>query len=241
MLGKTRAIVLHSIPYNDTYTIIYMYTEAFGRASYLVARSRGKKTNVSKALFMPLSVVEMEVDHQNRRDLHRIRETKQCFPLSHLYTDPVKNVLALFLSEVLFRVVKEQEPDPRLFDFLCRSIGILDVAEQGVANFHLVFLLHLLNYLGIYPNLESYAEGYYFDMQSGVFTDRPPLHRNYLNREESKIFSRLSKISYENMSLYAFSRRERVQIIERILAYYRLHLPEIPEIKSISVLQDLFE
>ena len=40
MLCKTRGIVLHSIPYNDKYSIIYMYTEAFGRASYLVARSR---------------------------------------------------------------------------------------------------------------------------------------------------------------------------------------------------------
>ena len=59
MLCKTRGIVLHSIPYNDKYSIIYMYTEAFGRASYLVARSRGKKSSVSKALFMPLSVVEI--------------------------------------------------------------------------------------------------------------------------------------------------------------------------------------
>ena len=102
MLCKTRGIVLHSIPYNDKYSIIYMYTEAFGRASYLVARSRGKKSSVSKALFMPLSVVEMEVEHLNKRDLHRIRETKLCYPLTEVFCNPVKNVLALFLSEVLF-------------------------------------------------------------------------------------------------------------------------------------------
>ena len=241
MLGKTRGIVLHSIPYNDTYTIIYMYTEAFGRASYLVARGRGKKSKVSKALFMPLSVVEMEVEHQNKRDLHRIRETKLCFPFVQLPCDPVKNALALFLAEVLFRVVKETEPDQRLFDYLYRSISLLELTDRGVANFHLVFLLHLLSYLGIFPNLESYIEGYYFDMQNGIFADRLPLHRNYLNREESKIFSRLAKISYENMSLYSFSRHERVKILERILSYYRLHLPEIPEIKSIAILQVLFE
>ena len=72
-----------------------MYTEAFGRASYLVARSRGKKSSVSKALFMPLSVVEMEVEHLNKRDLHRIRETKLCYPLTEVFCNPVKNVLAL--------------------------------------------------------------------------------------------------------------------------------------------------
>ena len=138
MLCKTRGIVLHSIPYNDKYSIIYMYTEDFGRASYLVARSRGKKSPVSKALFMPLSVVEMEVD-LNKRDLHRIRETKLCYPLTEVFCNPVKNVLALFLSEVLFRVVKETEPDSRLFEYLYESIQLLELSDKGVANFHLVF------------------------------------------------------------------------------------------------------
>ena len=134
MLCKTRGIVLHSIPYNDKYSIIYMYTEAFGRASYLVARSRGKKSSVSKALFMPLSVVEMEVEHLNKRDLHRIRETKLCYPLTEVFCNPVKNILALFLSEILFRVVKETEPDSRLFEYLFESIQLLELSDKGVAN-----------------------------------------------------------------------------------------------------------
>ena len=129
MLCKTRGIVLHTIPYNDKYSIIYMYTEAFGRASYLVSRSRGKKSTVSKALFIPLSVLEMEVEHLNKRDLHRIKETRICFPLNDVCCDPVKNVLALFLSEVLFRVVKDTEPDPRLFDYLYESIHLLEYAD----------------------------------------------------------------------------------------------------------------
>ena len=223
MLCKTRGIVLHTIPYNDKYSIIYMYTEAFGRASYLVSRSRGKKSTVSKALFIPLSVLEMEVEHLNKRDLHRI------------------NVLALFLSEVLFRVVKDTEPDPRLFDYLYESIHLLEYADKGIANFHMVFLLGLLHHLGIFPNMESHRVGYYFDMLNGVFTDHIPMHRHYLNKVESAFFSRLLRISFENMSLYGFSRQERVRIIHRILEYYRLHLPDFPEIKSLSVMQSLFD
>ena len=210
MLCKTRGIVLHTIPYNDKYSIIYMYTEAFGRASYLVSRSRGKKSTVSKALFIPLSVLEMEVEHLNKRDLHRIKETRICFPLNDVCCDPVKNVLALFLSEVLFRVVKDTEPDPRLFDYLYESIHLLEYADKGIANFHMVFLLGLLHHLGIFPNMESHRVGYYFDMLNGVFTD-------------------------------GFSRQERARIIHRILEYYRLHLPDFPEIKSLSVMQSLFD
>ena len=66
------------------------------------------------------------MEHLNKRDLHRIKETRICFPLNDVCCDPVKNVLALFLSEVLFRVVKDTEPDPRLFDYLYESIHLLD-------------------------------------------------------------------------------------------------------------------
>ena len=81
------------------------------------------------------------------------------------------------------------------------------------------FLLGLHHHLRIIPNMESH----------------------YLNKVESAFFSRLLRISFENMALYGFSRQERVRIIHRILEYYRLHLPDFPEIKSLSVMQSLFD
>lgn len=241
MLSKTRGIVLHSIPYNDKYAIVYLYTENFGRASYMIGRNGGKKSRVSKALFMPLSILEMEVDHLPKREIQRIKESKVCFPLSEICTDPVKNILALFVAEILYRVVKETEPDPRLFDYLYQSIHLLENTTQGIANYHLVFLLGLLRYLGVFPHIETQQEGYYFDMLNGVFIPKIPMHKHFLNKEESVVFARLLRISYENMSLYSFSRQDRVNIINRILEYYRLHLPEFPEIKSITVMQSLFD
>lgn len=241
MLSKTRGIVLHTLPYNDTYAIVYMYTEDFGRVSYMTGRSRGKKSLATKALFMPLSILELEVDHQAKRDIQRIKESRLCFPLTNICSDPVKNVLALFVAEVLFRVVKDTEPDRRLFDYLYQSISLLESTRTGIANYHLVFLLGLLHFLGIFPHAETQREGYYFDMLNGVFTEKAPLHAHYLQKEESQIFGRLLRMGYETMAVYAFSRRDRVNIINRILEYYRLHLPEFPEIKSIAVMQSLFD
>ena len=129
--------------------------------------------------------------------------------------------------------MKDTEPDPRLFDYLYESIHLLEYADKGIANFHMVFLLGLLHHLGIFPNMESHRVGYYFDMLNGVFTDHIPMHRHYLNKVESAFFSRLLRIS--------FDRQERARIIHRILEYYRLHLPDFPEIKSLSVMQSLFD
>ena len=241
MLVKTRGIVLHTTAYNDKYAIVHIYTESFGRASYIIPRNKSKKSNLSRALFIPLSVVEMDANHLNKRDLHRIKEIKLCFQQTEVFNNPVKNVLALFLAEVLFRIVKETEPSPQLFGFLYKSISLLEITNSGIANFHIVFLLQLLNYLGIFPNSESVKDSLYFDMLNGVFTNIRPTHPHYLQQAESEVFGRLLRISFENMSLYTFSRHERVAIVNRIIEYYRLHLPDFPEIKSISVMQSLFD
>lgn len=241
MLYKTQGIVLHSLPYKDVYTILHIYTKDFGRVSYMVARKRGKRSSVSQALFMPLSVLDLEVEHQNKRDIQRIKEVHLAFSASSFQLDPVKNVLALFLSEVLFRVVKDTQPDERMYAFLTDSVRILDSVEQGLTNFHVAFLLNLLHYLGIFPNVEHPRDALYFDMLNGIFVCQQPTHPYYLQPAETVVFQRLLKMSYENMSLYAFSRQDRVRILHRIFEYYQLHLPDFKEIRSLQILQSLFD
>jgi DNA repair protein RecO (recombination protein O) len=221
--------------------IVHAYTEISGRTAYLVPRNRGRKSNVSHALFMPLSVLEMEVEHQNNRDLQRIKETKVCYLQHSIASHPVKNLIALFIAEVLYRTARTKDSDSPLFNFLYDSIRWLELSVDGVANFHLVFLIRLARYLGVFPNAENYHPGYFFDLLNGVFTPILPVHRHFLNETESIIFFRLLRINYENMAVYSFSRRERLHIIRRILEYYRLHLSDFQEIKSLSVMQSLFD
>jgi DNA repair protein RecO (recombination protein O) len=241
MLSKTRGIVLHSIPYSDRYGIVHVYTEAFGRTAYMVARRGGRKSATPQAFFMPLSVLEMDVEHLNGRDIQRIREVKTGCPLHSIFTHPVKNCIALFLAEVLYRAVRTREADPHLFNYLFDSIRWLEMAEQGVANFHLVFLMHLVRYLGVYPNVESYGPDCFFDLLNGAFSASPPGHRHFLDRRESVIFARLLRMNYANMGLYAFARGERYGIVCRILEYYSLHLSDFQEIRSLDVMRSLFE
>ena len=241
MLYKTKGIVLYCLPYNDKYIIVNMYTKDFGRVSYLVFNSRGSKSKISRALLQPLSILDMEVEHLNNRDLQRIKEVKYDFAATQIYYHPAKNAISLFLSEVLYRIIQEKEPNYPLFDYLCRSIKWLDIADEGIANFHLAFLLQLSSYIGIHPNGNSYKAGFYFDLINGVFIGSIPEHKYFLNKEESIVFERLLRLNYENMALYSFTRQERTNIIRHIIEYYKLHLNDFPEIKSLAVMQSLFD
>ena len=241
MLHKTKGIVLYSLPYNDKYIIINMYTESFGRVAYLARNTHGRKSKVSRALLQPLSILDMEVEHLNNRDLQRIKEAKRSFAATQLHCHPVKNAITLFLSEVLYRIIQEKEPNGPLFDYLYRSIKWLEVADEGIANFHLAFLLQLSAYIGIRPNGDTFKAGFFFDLINGVFTGSLPEHNNYLSKEDAIVFERLLRINYENMALCTFKRQERTTILRYMIKYYRLHTSDFPEIKSLTVMQSLFD
>ena len=240
MLHKTRGIVLHSFTYNDKYAITQIYTEEFGRVSYLTAKSKGKRTRVPKSLFHALSVLELEVEHKNLRDIQRIKEAKVYLSLSSILSEPVKSTVSIFLAEFISHITKDIQPNKTLFDFICQSIRIFDLAEAGTANFHLVFMIRSSIFLGFFPNAEDYMPDMFFDMQNGVFVRTKPLHPHFLNPDDSRIFLLLLRMNYENMHTFSFSGKQRVDVINRILEYYKLHLSELPEMKSLEVLQDFF-
>lgn len=241
MLQKTVGIVLHVLKYNDTSHIVEMYTEVCGRASFLVAVPRSRKAAVKSVLFQPLSLIEFEADFRPNATLYKVKEAKSYYPFSSLPYDPYKSSIALFLAEFLYRAIREQAENRPLFAYLVHSITWLDECGEGFANFHLVFLMRLSRFLGLYPNLDDYHEGDYFDMLNACFVSlRPQLHSSYILPQESARLSQLMRMNYETMHLFGLSRTERTRCLTIINEYYRLHLPDFPLLKSLSVLQELF-
>ncbi len=240
MQVKTRGIILHSIKYSDSASIITVYTEQFGRASYMVHGINKKKSVCRPAMLQPLSLVEMDVFHTPGKELHRIKDLQMAYTFTRVPYNPIKNSLALFLSEMLFRTLRQTEPDENLFFYLENSIQQLDGCEAGLANFHLVFLLKLTRYLGFEPNSDEETFRY-FDLMNGIFQNNKPLHVHYLAEEESVDFAALLHADYNTMHQLVFSRQKRIKLLESIVDYYRLHIPNFHGVHSLEVLQHLFD
>ncbi len=241
MQVKTQGIVLHTIAYNDKMSIVQVYTAQFGRAAYLLPQSHGRRSRALRPLFAPFSYLEIDSEARPGQDIFRLREVRPVEMWNRIYGDPVKTAVALFLSEVLSRLFREPEANPPFFDFLTQSIRLFDMMDEGKANFHLWFLLRLSGFLGFLPNTERYAEGTFFDMLDGNFVSQPPAHSHFLLPDEAAAFARLMRMNTHNMSHFRFSRDERRAVLQHIIDYYRLHQPDLPEIRSLEVMQQLFD
>lgn len=239
MLTRTRAIVLHTLKYGDASMIVDLLTETNGRLSFMVHIPKTSKGKIKKQYFQPLTIIEMEFDYRQKSELQRMRDVRVALPFSSIPFNPIKLSLALFLSEFLSQVTRGEQQNIPLYQYIENSIGWLDACEENYANFHLVFMMRLVRFLGFWPNLDDFVEGCFFDLRNASFVVEAPLHPDYLVPQEAERISRLMRMSYETMHLFRMSHHDRNRITDVALRYYRLHIPQMPELKSLEVVRGL--
>lgn len=233
MLHKTRAIVLHYIKYGESSLIVTCYTEQFGRISCMVNGTRNKKSKTPATLFQPLYLLEIDMYYKPGKEIQRLKDA--CCP-QHYTSIPfntTKSTIALFLAEVLFLTLKEEDSNPRLFSFLFHAFQLLDAKDAGAANFHLWFLLHLTRYLGI--SIKEHDEG----------SDHPSLF-------ESRFFANLSPYTRNALQVLlnnpqgapdsvTLAHTGRTELLEEIIRFYARHIDGFSRLKSYAVLREIFK
>ena len=237
---KARGIVLNCVKYGDKAVIVNLLTDTLGRQSYIVqGLGSGKGRGSKLALLQPMFALEFEGLISDKSDLHRMKDVHSGVLLQTLPYDIRKSTIALFMAEVLYRLIGESESNEQLFDFIWGSVEALDAIEEGVANFHLWFLANLSRYLGYFPGNE-HQKGCWFDMREGLYTRTMPLHDHLMNEEEAELLRDLTECDLECLGEIPLNRDQRVAMLSRLVEYYAIHLEAIRSVRSIEILQEVF-
>ncbi len=239
MLHKTRGIVFKTTDYGESSVIVQVFTEKFGLQSYMVNGAKKPKAKIGRNMLQPLHLLEMVVYHKNTGNVQRIKELKNAPLLQTIPYDVIKSSIAIFLNEVLYKAVKQQSADENSFGFIFSAIEWLDHQTEGLANFHLLFLIQLTRYLGFYPDRHLAGEADYFDMRNGVFCRYKPDSVLYLSPPHTQNFARLLQCNFENAALVKLTNDNRRYLIQKLLDYYALHIEGFGNIRSHEVLEEI--
>ena len=236
--------MLHLLKYGEQKLIIDMFTREHGRVGFVMSLPKtgsGGRGRLKKQYFQPLTLLQITCDVRPQRQLQKLHDATLLAPLPSIHTDPSKLAIALFIAEFLYYALRGEQQNKPLFDYLQSGIEWLDGRETQFANFHLVFLIHLSRFLGFYPNLDDYGTGDYFDLRAATFTSDVPLHSDFLLPEEAAMMQQLMRMDLATMHLFRMNRQQRGRLLAVALRYYRLHLPDFPELRSVDILKELFE
>lgn len=239
MLAKTRGIVLNQIKYSETSIIVYMYTENFGRQTYLIKGAKRKNSKLKANIFQPLFLLDLEVYHKPNRNFQNIKEAKINTICHSVSSNIIKNSISLFIAEVLYKLIKEEEANKPMFNFLYNSIIQLDLLESDYINFHLFFLIELTQFIGFLPH-NNYSQNSYFDMLRGQFSKEKPSHNHYFNQTLSVLLNYLLTGNKANFSIPSINNVFRIQLLEKMIEFYQVHQEGFSNIKSLEVFKEIF-
>lgn len=239
MLFTTKGIVLHHFKYSEKSVIAKIYTEKFGLQSYILNGVRSAKSKNKAVYLQPLSLVEITANYKEKKGLQQVKNIQLSVPYNSIPFNIGKTSIAFFLAEILYKSIREEETNYTLFEFLFNALQVLDLKDNGYANFHLIFMAQLCHFLGIPPqNKKIVASNIYFDLQEGVFMSVKPPHQAFINSPNSNLLILVLNTELNNNDL-SLSYSDRKIVLTTLLDYYNLHLSNFDNLKSLAVLEEV--
>ena len=216
MTTNTGLIVLHTTKFGENSLVVHTLSKDYGRRSFLV-KGVGKKAGMS--LFLPLNVLEADIVETSRSTLYTARNIVARYPLLGIRNDIFKNSMTMFMSEVLYRVVREGAYEEGLFEWCEKNILLLDAVSIDFSNFHIRFLLELSVALGFSPEAR--------DLVPFVGDHYP-------------VIERFMTVPFAESMLIPLNGATRNEIAEEILRYIEFHSESAVNVNSLKVLRELF-
>ena len=216
MTQNTELIVLHTTKFGENSLVVHTLSKDYGRRSFLV-KGAGKKSMMS--LFLPLNVLEADILETNKSTLFTTRNLTAKHPLLGIRNNMFKNSMTMFMSEVLYRVVKDGAYEQGLFEWCEKDILLLDAIQTDFSNFHIRFLLELTVALGFSPESQ--------DLMPFVGEHYPAVEK-------------FMSLPFADSMLKPLNGAARNEIAEEILRYIEYHTESSVNVNSLKVLRELF-
>lgn len=236
MLDKTEGIVLKTVKYSESSVIATIFTKKFGSLSFIVQGLRSTKNKQKGNLIQSGNILQLEIYLKEQRNLNRIKE----YSTAYIYTNAnfIKQSILIFCIELISKCVKEHEVNERLYDYVSLFLIELDKDEHSIENKPLYFLLETASILGFELSMQNILNGKYFNLERGKFEDVPTSTQSNLNENETLLLKKLIAVYYDKNEL-KFNSTERKILLEKLILYFRWHIPDFTDLKSPSVLSEV--
>jgi DNA repair protein RecO (recombination protein O) len=236
MIKKTEGIVLRTLKHQDSNLITTVYTKEFGVRSFMLKGYRSGRGRNKHSYFQPLSIIDLVFMHRAHRSLQTVTESKCSYLLQTVQTTPVKLSLGLAIVEIFSDTVKEEEPNPEMYEHLYDTLIKLDQTDRRLVHIFIYFVLQLGRYLGFGINDQSQNSQYvHFDYKKGSF-----FPSDYQKEPISYLLRRFYYSDLHSCGDITFDNDQKRNLIKTVFSYYQEHIEGFRYPQTLKVFAEVF-
>ncbi|MDQ3190632.1 MAG: DNA repair protein RecO [Bacteroidota bacterium] len=226
MLQKTSGVFIHQLKYSESSIIARIYTENSGLKSFLIKGVRNKKSVIKANVLQPLALLDLVFLYKEKSTLHYLKELNISNPGSSIPFNFYKSAIAIFMSEVLLKCIKEEETNPALFAFISNTIKLLDIKEDNLGFFPILFMIKLSRYLG-------------FSIEDRVNSVDLIMNYGSVSQDVINFLQHIKSLTFDDLNQLKLSKSTRKEVLGFLIKYYEVHLIKSGDIKSHKVLETI--
>jgi DNA repair protein RecO (recombination protein O) len=235
---NTEGIIFRQTRFKESSLILDIYTREQGLQSFIINGVFSKKDQRLASVLQLMNIVQLVVYFNEQKNLHRIKEANLSILYKKIPFDIKRSAVGTFILEICRKSIKGVQVNEELFDFIKTSFISLDEIESTNPYMPLFFLVDLSYHLGFSP-LDNFSSTHNcFDLLNGTFYPFDLHNIHLVNPEESEHLAKLfRKLPPEK---YIQSIEQRRKILNHLLLFYKLHVDQFKDIKSLEVFKEIF-
>ena len=220
------ALILTVRKHTGNNVIVDCYTREKGRMAIIYAFSKRNKGH--RALISPMNWVEFSISDSVKTPLARPKDLQAMHIYKSIGINPIKNLVIIFLSEIISHTIREEHPDEDMFNFFENALIYYDDQIKDYDNFHLSFLVGLAALLGIAPPVDS---GQSADQLYTMWESK-------MSVIEKECFKEICLAPINQCHLIKLSNNERSRQLNIILDYLQHYATGFRIPKSLALFRD---
>jgi len=238
MLVSTQGLVLQTTKYSDNSLIVKIFTKKNGTVSFIIKNAFSKKSKQSASSFLPLTILNIVYNETYTEKLTFLKEVSIAYPFHTISTVLKKSTLLLFYQELLMKLLYQANaPDEHLFDFIKKHLLELENTQEIAPDFHIVFLVHLIQQLGYTPALNFSLATPYFSIEESNFGSLFINSPCFLSKEASFYLFNILKGHHPATP----DKSIRIELLNGMILYLMKNNKQIKEINSFEILREVLQ
>ena len=138
-------ILLNRISYSENSLITTFFTEKSGIQKFIFLGGKKKAGNL-----FPLGIYELTYFKRPDSELGKLNQAILDNSMNDIFFNPVKSVIAFFVSEILYQGIKSEEKDSELFSFINLFILAPKTSSSSSGCDNITMIRELLNCINIF-------------------------------------------------------------------------------------------
>lgn len=153
MNGSSKGIIINRKKVSGADVLLTILTREYGKKKFYVNGARHTKSKLSSGSQL---FIEGEFSLYLKTGLSTVNELEIIDIHSNIREDLNKFFLASYVSEIVDKIIKDDEGDQHFYEFLSSALKYLnDETKDRLKLFRIVFLIKILKIIGYSPNLEN--------------------------------------------------------------------------------------